>query len=343
MDAPTQHEALLRITRQLQQDMSAWEADRRESHGDAVDNMPATKQKLPFVTLTYAQSIDGSIAAVRGVPTLLSGALSMKMTHMLRTMHDAILVGVGTIVADNPSLNARFAEGQNPQPVIVDTQLRCPLSIKLFTSSACEKPIILCAESASDAGTHCEDLLSSRPLWLLERKQALEAAGARVIGCRTIRDASELARVDIRHGLELLRSEAGVRSVMVEGGAAILTACLRESARSHLVDTVVVTIAPTFVRGFCVESFETFRFGRVTYGSQMAHVRVCFVNACVILSLSLSVFWKIGGLRAVDGLGNQAAAAPTVNATTNVPVHFPRLRQPQYHSLEEDLVVMGRL
>lgn len=68
-------------------------------------------EKMPFVTLTYAQSIDGSIAAVRGVPTLLSGPASMKMTHTLRTLHDAILVGIGTVLADNPSLNARFAEG----------------------------------------------------------------------------------------------------------------------------------------------------------------------------------------------------------------------------------------
>uniref|UniRef100_K3WUI3 Bacterial bifunctional deaminase-reductase C-terminal domain-containing protein n=1 Tax=Globisporangium ultimum (strain ATCC 200006 / CBS 805.95 / DAOM BR144) TaxID=431595 RepID=K3WUI3_GLOUD len=245
MDAPMQHEALERITRQLQQDMRAWGAgQQREDHDSADLNVSAVNQKLPFVTLTFAQSIDGSISAMRGVPTLLSGALSMKMTHMLRTMHDAILVGVGTIIADNPSLNARFAEG------------------------------------------------------LLKRKQALEASGARVIGCRTIRDASGLARVDIRHGLELLRAEAGLRSVMVEGGASILTACLRESARSHLVDTVVITIAPTF----------------------------------------------IGGLRAIDGLAvNQAAAAPTTTANANAPVCFPRLQQPQYHPLEEDLVVMGRL
>lgn len=79
------------------------------------DAMQARREQsqsaLPFITLTYAQSIDGSIAAVRGAPTLLSGAESMKMTHVLRTMHDAILVGIGTILADNPSLNARFAQG----------------------------------------------------------------------------------------------------------------------------------------------------------------------------------------------------------------------------------------
>lgn len=101
---------LLRIKQQVQQDMHAWASTPRDE--DVVaDCDPSRAQKMPFVTLTYAQSIDGSIAAERGTPTLLSGALSMKMTHMLRTVHDGIVVGVGTILADNPSLNARFAEG----------------------------------------------------------------------------------------------------------------------------------------------------------------------------------------------------------------------------------------
>lgn len=94
MEVAANAETLVRVTHLVQAAMSAH-----------------TSLTLPFVTLTYAQSIDGSIAAVRGVPTLLSGRASLQMTHTLRTLHDAILVGVGTVVADNPSLNARFAEG----------------------------------------------------------------------------------------------------------------------------------------------------------------------------------------------------------------------------------------
>lgn len=99
-DAATEGETMLRI-KQLVQTAMAERVSTAVAHSTT-----------PFVTLTYAQSIDGSIAAVRGSPTLLSGARSMQMTHMLRTMHDAILVGVGTILADNPSLNARFVEGE---------------------------------------------------------------------------------------------------------------------------------------------------------------------------------------------------------------------------------------
>mmetsp|Transcript_34521 Transcript_34521/g.55844 ORF Transcript_34521/g.55844 Transcript_34521/m.55844 type:complete len:147 (+) Transcript_34521:57-497(+) len=102
----------------------------------------SSKQNRPFVTLTYAQSLDGSISAERGSPLLLSGKESMTMTHALRAAHDAILVGVGTLIADDPSLNVRHVNGTNPRPIILDSSLRMPLNRKLFTSSTCVRPII---------------------------------------------------------------------------------------------------------------------------------------------------------------------------------------------------------
>src|SRR5262249_24805677 len=69
----------------------------------------------PLVTLSYAQSVDGSIAARPGQPLALSGAQSMTLTHQLRAAHDAILVGIGTVLADNPRLTVRLVEGKNPQ------------------------------------------------------------------------------------------------------------------------------------------------------------------------------------------------------------------------------------
>ena len=71
----------------------------------------AASDKSRFVTLTYAQSLDGSIAAVRGEPLRLSGEASMRMTHELRAVHDAIAVGIGTVLADNPSLTVRLVPG----------------------------------------------------------------------------------------------------------------------------------------------------------------------------------------------------------------------------------------
>jgi 3,4-dihydroxy 2-butanone 4-phosphate synthase/GTP cyclohydrolase II len=92
--------------------------------------------RLPRVTLTYAQSLDGCIAARRGEPYLLSGPESKRMTHQLRAAHSAILVGIGTVLADNPRLTARVAGGENPQPVVLDSRLRLPLDARLLQTGS---------------------------------------------------------------------------------------------------------------------------------------------------------------------------------------------------------------
>ena len=117
----------------------------------------------PFVTLSYAQSVDGSIAARPGQPLALSGALSMTLTHQLRAAHDAILVGIGTVLADNPRLTVRLVEGKNPQPIVADSRLRFPLSANLL----CQHPLApwIAAGEPADA----------------DRQHVLEAAGARVL------------------------------------------------------------------------------------------------------------------------------------------------------------------
>ncbi len=93
---------------------------------------PPLRAKLPYVTLSYAQSMDGSIAYRPGRPLALSGKESTTMTHQLRSIHDGILVGIGTILADNPRLTVRHANGDSPQPVIVDSRLRFPLDAKVL-------------------------------------------------------------------------------------------------------------------------------------------------------------------------------------------------------------------
>ncbi|GLD95376.1 hypothetical protein PINS_up004020 [Pythium insidiosum] len=196
-------------------------------------------QAVPMVTLTYAQSLDGSIAAQRGTPTLLSGSASMTMTHRLRTLHDGILVGIGTILADNPSLNSRLVDGPSPRPVVLDSALRCPLDIKLFTLPTCRPPILLYANDDSDES-------------LADRRRALEAAGATVIACASVvSEDSGSKHIDVADALIKLRAH-GVESVMIEGGAAIIQACLAAHASDpskHLVSRIILTIAPTFIGG----------------------------------------------------------------------------------------------
>ena len=100
----------------------------------------------PLVTLSYAQSLDGCIAARAGERLALSGPESMQLTHQFRAAHNAILVGIGTVLADNPRLTVRLVQGQDPQPVVLDSHLRIPLEASLLHNS--RRPWIACLEDA---------------------------------------------------------------------------------------------------------------------------------------------------------------------------------------------------
>lgn len=207
----------------------------------------------PFVTLSYAQSLDGSITARRGEPLAISGPESMEMTHGLRAEHDAILVGIGTVLADDPRLSVRLVEGSNPQPVIVDSHLRCPLDAKLFKNE--KAPWIATTEDADR-----------------RRQAALESAGARVLRV----PAEGNGHVDIRRLLSLL-AQLGVQSLMVEGGAAIISSFLA----ARLVDRLIVTIAPMLVGG--LNAFELSRELNGVTLPQLAHTRYQMLGKDIIL------------------------------------------------------------
>ena len=107
----------------------------RVTSDELLDELPSRPGR-PFVTLSYAQSLDGSIAARRGATTPISGPDALRLTHQLRAHHDAILVGIGTVLADDPQLTVRLVAGPNPQPVIVDSRLRLPLTARLLSDGA---------------------------------------------------------------------------------------------------------------------------------------------------------------------------------------------------------------
>ncbi|MEZ6102380.1 MAG: RibD family protein [Pirellulaceae bacterium] len=177
----------------------------------------------PFVTLTYAQSLDGCIAKVAGETTRISNSLTQRMTHQLRAMHDAILVGINTVLTDDPRLTVRLTAGNNPQPVIIDSRLRCPLDARLFQASAW-RPIIVANELA------CE-----------QRERRLLDIGARVF--RVAAHDSD-GRVDLTDALRTLAG-LGHHKVMIEGGAGIITSVLAQSLANQL----LLTISPRFLGG----------------------------------------------------------------------------------------------
>jgi GTP cyclohydrolase II len=176
----------------------------------------------PYVTLTYAQSLDGAIASRPGHPLALSCRESQTMTHVLRAAHDAILVGIGTVLSDNPSLTVRLVSGKNPQPVVLDGRLRFPLFSKLLRQKT-HFPWIFTSTEADP-----------------ERQVALESLGARVYRL----PSGDNGGIGLKELLQML-GEMGINSLMVEGGAQIITSFLGFQA----VDQVIVTIAPVLVGG----------------------------------------------------------------------------------------------
>ncbi|HVP20486.1 MAG TPA: RibD family protein [Anaerolineaceae bacterium] len=176
----------------------------------------------PEVTLSYAQSLDGCLSIERGWQTRLSGPESMQITHRLRAAHQAILVGIGTVLADDPKLTVRLAVGKNPQPVVIDTRLRIPDSCNLLSRSE-GLPWVVFDGKADPA-----------------RQAELARKGVKLIACETDADG----RINLRIAMNKLRQD-GIASLMVEGGAGMITSFLAD----RLADLAAITICPVWIGG----------------------------------------------------------------------------------------------
>ena len=176
------------------------------------------EKKLPFVTIKYAQTLDGRIATTTGQSKWISSAPSLKFTHKLRAAHDAILVGAGTVIKDNPELTVRLARGRNPLRIIVDSALKIPAKSKVLQNLSQTKTIIATIKKASDT-----------------QFQRLTNLGAEVI---TIA-ADKQGNVDLKKLLKIL-AKRNISSVLIEGGAQIITSVLL----NNLANRLVTVIAP---------------------------------------------------------------------------------------------------
>jgi riboflavin-specific deaminase-like protein len=174
--------------------------------------------KRPFVTLSYAQSWDGSITTRTGESLALSGAEANRLTHQLRSLHDGILVGIGTVLTDDPQLTVRDWPGANPQPIVLDSRLRMPTTARL----------------CRHADKNC---------WILTRLKDDSEYGDQVEIMTLASDAE--GRVNLPDALALLWKK-GIKMLMVEGGSHVITAFLQ----AQLADALVLTVAPTLVGGY---------------------------------------------------------------------------------------------
>lgn len=192
--------------------------------------LPQKTEGPPFVTLTWAQSLDSRISAAPGERTRLSGLYSKKMTHFLRSRHDAILVGCNTVLADNPRLNCRYSDSCNsPTPVVLDPKLKWKLDDNwedwavLASASRGETkgPVIVVNENTDIPQRHY-DIIESQ-------------CGGQIVKVSDTHDWKSV--------FEKL-AEVGFKSVMVEGGAQVINTCMQNT---ELVNSVIITIAPVFL------------------------------------------------------------------------------------------------
>ena len=173
---------------------------------------------IPFVTLKFAQTLDGRIATATGDSKWISSELSLKWAHKMRSCHDAILVGVGTVLKDDPQLTVRLVKGRNPLRIVADSRLRIPLNSKILKDLEIAPTTIVTTPQADR-----------------EKASSLKRMGIDVL---TTGEDSE-GMVDLKDLLQKL-GKKNISSVLVEGGATTITSFIRQG----LADKIVAIIAP---------------------------------------------------------------------------------------------------
>jgi diaminohydroxyphosphoribosylaminopyrimidine deaminase / 5-amino-6-(5-phosphoribosylamino)uracil reductase len=186
-----------------------------EEQNRSVDRGTKTR---PSVTVSYAQTLDGRVATATGESKWISCPDSLRFAHEMRASHDAVLVGAGTVCNDDPLLTVRHVPGRSPLRVVVDSTLRTPPEAAVLANGAAPRTVLAVTDRAS-----------------AKRRENAISLGATVMQLPSDVDG----RVDLAALLgELMAS--GIASVMVEGGATLITGFFK----AQLVDRLAVCIAP---------------------------------------------------------------------------------------------------
>ena len=217
-----------------------------------------THPDRPYVVVKYAQSMDGRIATASGDARWISSDEERAVSHALRARCDGIMVGLGTVLNDDPQLTVRLVPGPSPTRVILDSKLSAPLSASVFDDAA---PTIVITTDRSDPARRNE---------LRERDVAVRLVPPGRGG------------VDIAAALALLRS-MGIDSLLVEGGQRVITSLLR----AGYADRVVVALAP-IVLGKGVEGVGDLGIARVADGIALANRSVYVAGNDVLIACDVA-------------------------------------------------------
>ncbi|WP_051272270.1 bifunctional diaminohydroxyphosphoribosylaminopyrimidine deaminase/5-amino-6-(5-phosphoribosylamino)uracil reductase RibD [Shimazuella kribbensis] len=190
------------------------------NHQEIIDYYNLTK--LPFVVLKTAMTLDGKLATESGDSKWVTNSISRENVHYIRHNLDGIMVGINTVLNDNPSLTTRLPEGggKNPIRIVADSKLRIPLDFTLVNTTEEAQTWVFCSEEADE-----------------KKARQLEERGVKVF--RAGNNSVDLVKV-----MKIL-GENGVKSVLLEGGGQLNWSMLE----AGLIQKVVSFIAPKLLGG----------------------------------------------------------------------------------------------
>jgi len=186
-----------------------------------------TTTGLPFVTVKCAATLDGRIATRTGDSRWVTGAAARAYVHRLRHASDGILVGLQTVIADDPSLTTRLpdtgdTQGLDPTRIILDTRLEIPETARVLQLDSEAETLIICADSVP-----------------LERRRRIADTRAQVVAAPTVR-----GRIDMNRLMDTL-AERGITSLLIEGGGRVIGSALG----AGIVNKVLFFYAPKILGG----------------------------------------------------------------------------------------------
>ena len=180
------------------------------------------QQGLPYITVKWAMSVDGKIATRTGESKWITSEESRKYVHKIRGQMDGILVGINTVVRDNPLLTCRIEGGQNPKRIVVDSNAVLPINSRLLSTINEGEIIVAVSKNAQRI-----------------RIEKLEQMGCKIVQTEDIND-----RVDL-HELFRRLGEMELTNILVEGGSRVITSVIED----RLADRVMVFVAPIIIGG----------------------------------------------------------------------------------------------
>lgn len=214
----------------------------------------------PLITLKIAQTLDGRIATSTGHSKWITSSDSRTMAHQLRAQNDALLVGIGTVIADDPELTVRLVKGVSPKRIILDSQLRIPLDAHAFSDQMATRTIIMTTGAGSK-----------------EKIARIEEKGATV----EVLEADERGWVSQKM-LWTRLAEIGIISVVVEGGSTVHTECLKAGNA----DRIVLFVAPKLL-GSGIDAIGDLGIRNINSALEVNNLKIKRVNGDLMISGTL--------------------------------------------------------